>query len=92
MNKAESYCYVIRKHLKNRRLRVCLYYSNQHPNSKERIEVKRTDDLNTDLQNLLSKVREELPKYTRIKLENEKESVVYNATRTTIEKYFICIQ
>jgi len=92
MNKAESYCYVIRKHLKNYRARVLLYYSNQHPNPKERIEVKKTGDLNKDLQTLSEMVQDKLPGRRKITIEKEKESLIYNTSITTIDKYYICIQ
>jgi len=90
LNKAETYCYVIRKQLENQRARVFLHYSNQHPNPEERIEIKRTGDLNTDLQTLLKLVKDELPKYKRVRLEKEEESFV--SPSMTIDKYFICVQ
>lgn len=96
MNKAESYCYVNRNQLKpynnNRKARICLCYSNQHPNPKERIEVKKSGDLQKDLQTLLKLVQDELPARKKVKIEKEKESLIYNTSKTIIEKYFICVQ
>ncbi len=93
MNKAESYCYVIKKHLKNYRARVLLYYSNQHSNSQDRIEVIKTGDLKKDLQTLKKLVQDEIPGKRRIKIEEEQELIRdHNQTRiTTIDKFFICI-
>ncbi len=92
MSKAETYCYVNRKQLENKRARVCLYYSNQHPNSEERIEVRRTGDLKNDLQTLSKLVQNELLGSRKAKIEKEKETIVYNSYKTTINKYFICVQ
>lgn len=92
MNKAESYCYVIRKQLENRRARVCLYYSNQHPNSEERIEVKRTGHIKEDLQTLSKLVQNELPKRRKARIEKEKEVYTNGSQKITIEKFFICVQ
>ena len=91
MNKAESYCYVIRKHLKNYRARVLLYYSNQNPNPEERIEVRKTGDLNKDLQTLSKMVQNELPGKRKVKIEKENEVIKdHNQTRiTAIDKYFL---
>lgn len=94
MSKAESYCYVIRKQLKNRRARILLYYSNQHPNARDRIEVKRTGDLKSDLLTLSALVQNELPGMKEVSIEKETEVIKdHNQTRiTTIDKFFICLQ
>jgi len=92
LSKAETYCYVIKNHLKRPRIRVCLYYSNQHPNPEKRIEIKRTVDLKQDLQTLMKLVQNELPGRKKVSLEKEKESIIYNTSETTIDKFFICAQ
>lgn len=92
MNKAESYCYVIKDHLKKKKARVCFYYSNQHPNPKKRIEVKRTGDLEMDLLTLSELVQSELNSRKTTSIIKENEIVSDGSQSVNIDKYFICVQ
>ena len=92
MNKAETYCYVIREHLKNKKARVCLYYSNQHTDPQKRIEVKRTSSLQSDLLRLAKLTKEEIPGNKKIEIQQESETFKRGVTATTIEKYFLCFR
>ena len=92
MSKAETYCYVNRKQLENKRARICFYYSNQHLNPEERIEVQRSSSIEQDSEALRKLVQDELLGSRKAKIQKEKETVVYNSSKTTINKYFICVR